>query len=69
MADDGEHSPVWARTRRRRGANPLGGVIGALLGGVGVLAAGLGGLKPSPLAAAWRNLQIRHALGYWGPGA
>ena len=25
MADDGEHSPVWARTRRRSG-NPLVGI-------------------------------------------
>ncbi|WAC62780.1 CDP-glycerol glycerophosphotransferase [Pseudoxanthomonas sp. SL93] len=34
-----------------------------------LLAGRLGALKRKPLAAAWRNLQIRHALGYWGPGA
>jgi hypothetical protein len=41
MADEGEHSPVWARTRRRSG-NPLVGVIVTLLALFGVLTAVLG---------------------------
>lgn len=34
----------------------------------GLLAGGLGRLRPKPLAAWPRRLQIRRALGYWGPG-
>jgi hypothetical protein len=41
MADDGEHSPVWARTRRRSG-NPLLGIVVTLLALFGLLTAGLG---------------------------
>ena len=41
MADDGEHSPVWARTRRRSG-NPLMGILVTLLALFGVLTAVLG---------------------------
>ena len=41
MADDGEHSPVWARTKRR-GGNPLVGIIVTLLALFGVLTAVLG---------------------------
>jgi len=48
MADDGEHSPVWARSRRRRG-NPLVGVIVTLLALFGVLTAVLG-VKEQSLA-------------------
>lgn len=48
MADDGEHSPVWARTRRRSG-NPLVGIIVALLALFGLLTAGLG-VKEQSLA-------------------
>ncbi|RZJ98088.1 MAG: hypothetical protein EON88_01440 [Brevundimonas sp.] len=42
MADDGDHSPVWARTKRRRGANPLVGILVTLLAVFGVLTAVLG---------------------------
>ena len=48
MADDGEHSPVWARTRRRSG-NPLVGIIVTLLALFGVLTAVLG-IKEQSLA-------------------
>jgi len=48
MADDGEHSPVWARTKRRSG-NPLVGVIVTLLALFGVLTAVLG-IKEQSLA-------------------
>jgi len=41
MADDGEHSPVWARSRRRSG-NPVIGLIVTLLALFGVLTAVLG---------------------------
>ena len=46
MADDGEHSPVWARTRRRRG-NPLVGIVVTLLALFGVLTAVLGIMEKS----------------------
>lgn len=49
MADDGDHSPVWARTKRRRGSNPLVGVIVTLLAVFGVLTAVLG-IKERSLA-------------------
>lgn len=49
MADDGDHSPVWARTKRRRGANPLVGVLVTLLAVFGVLTAVLG-IKERSLA-------------------
>lgn len=49
MADDGEHSPVWARTKRR-GGNPLVGIIVTLLALFGVLTAALG-VKEHSLAA------------------
>lgn len=49
MADDGEHSPVWARTKRRRGSNPLVGIIVTLLAVFGVLTAVLG-IKEKSLA-------------------
>lgn len=49
MADDGDHSPVWARTKRRRGANPLVGVLVTLLALFGVLTAVLG-IKERSLA-------------------
>lgn len=48
MTDDGEHSPVWARTKRRRGI-PLMGIIVTLLALFGVLMAGLG-VKEQSLA-------------------
>lgn len=49
MADDGEHSPVWARTKRRSGSNPLVGIIVTLLALFGVLTAVLG-VKEQSLA-------------------
>lgn len=49
MADDGEHSPVWARPRRRRGGNPIIGIIVTLLAVFGVLTAVLG-IKEKSLA-------------------
>lgn len=48
MADDGEHSPVWARSKRRRG-NPLVGIVVTLLALFGVLTAVLG-VKEQSLA-------------------
>ena len=48
MADDGDHSPVWARSKRRRG-NPLLGVVVTLLALFGVLTAALG-VKEKSLA-------------------
>ena len=49
MADGGEHSPVWARTKRRSGGNALVGVIITLLALFGVLTAVLG-VKEQSLA-------------------
>jgi hypothetical protein len=49
MADDGEHSPVWARTKRRSGGAPLVGVLVTLLALFGVLTAVLG-IKEKSLA-------------------
>lgn len=49
MADDGEHSPVWARSKRRSGSNPLVGIIVTLLALFGVLTAVLG-IKEQSLA-------------------
>jgi len=49
MADDGEHSPVWARSKRRSGGNPLVGIIVTLLALFGVLTAVLG-IKEQSLA-------------------
>ena len=49
MADDGEHSPVWARTKRRSGGTPLVGVLVTLLALFGVLTAVLG-IKEKSLA-------------------
>ena len=49
MADDGEHSPVWARTKRRRGGNPIVGILVTLLAVFGVLTAVLG-IKEKSLA-------------------
>ena len=48
MADDGDHSPVWARTRRRRG-NPFISLLITLLALFGVLTAVLG-VKEQSLA-------------------
>lgn len=48
MADDGDHSPVWARSKRRRG-NPLVGFVVTLLALFGVLTAVLG-IKEKSLA-------------------
>lgn len=48
MADDGDHSPVWARPRRRRG-NPFIGFVVTLLALFGVLTAVLG-IKEKSLA-------------------
>ena len=48
MADAGDHSPVWARSKRRRG-NPLLGVGVTLLALFGVLTAALG-VKEKSLA-------------------
>ena len=48
MADDGGHSPVWARTKRRSG-NPIVGVLVTLLALFGVLTAVLG-VKEQSLA-------------------
>lgn len=42
MADGGEHSPVWARKKRRSGGSPIVGVIVTLLAVFGVLTAVLG---------------------------
>jgi hypothetical protein len=49
MADEGEHSPVWARTKRRSGGNPLVGILVTLLALFGVLTAVLG-VKEQSLA-------------------
>jgi hypothetical protein len=49
MADGGEHSPVWARTKRRSGGGPLVGIIVTLLALFGVLTAVLG-IKEQSLA-------------------
>ena len=48
MADDGDHSPIWARPKRRRG-NPLVGFVMILLALFGVLTAALG-IKERSLA-------------------
>lgn len=48
MADDSDHSPVWARSKRR-GGNPVIGVIVTLLALFGVLTAVLG-IKEQSLA-------------------
>lgn len=48
MADDGEHSPVWARTKRR-GGNPVVGILVTLLALFGALTAVLG-IKEKSLA-------------------
>lgn len=48
MADDVEHRPVWARSKRRSG-NPLVGLIVTLLALFGVLTAVLG-IKEKSLA-------------------
>ena len=50
MADDGEHSPVWARSKRRSGS-PLVGILVTLLALFGVLTAVLG-VKERSLAEA-----------------
>jgi hypothetical protein len=49
MADDGEHSPVWARTKRRSGGNPVIGLLVTLLALFGVVTAVLG-VKEQSLA-------------------
>ena len=46
MADDGDHSPVWARGKRRRG-NPLVGLLVTILALFGVLTAVLGVMEKS----------------------
>ena len=46
MADDGDHSPVWARSKRRRG-NPFIGLVVTLLALFGLLTAGLGVMEKS----------------------
>ena len=48
MADDGDHSPVWARSKRRRG-NPVIGLLVTLLALFGILTAVLG-VKEKSLA-------------------
>ena len=48
MADDGDHSPVWARSKRRRN-NPIIGLLVTLLALFGVLTAVLG-IKEKSLA-------------------
>ena len=48
MSDDGDHSPVWARNKRRRG-NPLISFLVTLLALFGVLTAVLG-VKEGSLA-------------------
>lgn len=48
MADDGDHSPVWARSKRRRG-NPFISLLVTLLALFGVLTAVLG-IKEKSLA-------------------
>ena len=48
MADDGDHSPVWARGKRRRG-NPFISLVITLLALFGVLTAVLG-IKERSLA-------------------
>lgn len=48
MADDGDHSPVWARGKRRRG-NPVVSLLVTLLAVFGVLTAVLG-VKEKSLA-------------------
>lgn len=40
--DSGDHGPVWSRTSRRRGGNPLVGLIVTLLALFGALTAVLG---------------------------
>lgn len=49
MADGGEHSPVWARTKRRSGGNALVGIIVTFLALFGILTAVLG-VKEQSLA-------------------
>lgn len=49
MADDGDHGPIWARPKRRRGGNPLVGVVVTLLALFGMLTAALG-IKEKSLA-------------------
>lgn len=49
MADDGDHSPVWNRPKRRRGGNPLIRIVVTLLALFGVLTAVLG-IKEKSLA-------------------
>lgn len=49
MADDGDHSPVWNRPRRRRGGSPLVSVVVTVLALFGVLTAVLG-IKEKSLA-------------------
>jgi hypothetical protein len=48
MADDADHSPIWARPKRRRG-NPLVSIVVTLLAVFGVLTAALG-IKEQSLA-------------------
>jgi hypothetical protein len=49
MADDGDHSPVWARSKRRSGGNPIVAFIVTLLAIFGALTAVLG-VKEKSLA-------------------
>lgn len=49
MADGDDHSPIWARTKRRRGGNPVVGFIVAVLALFGVLT-GVLGIKEKSLA-------------------
>jgi hypothetical protein len=48
MSEDGDHSPVWARSKRRRG-NPLVGLLVTLLALFGALT-GVLGIKEKSLA-------------------
>ena len=49
-SDDGGHSPVWARSSRRRSGNPIIGLIVTLLALFGALTIALG-VKERSLAA------------------
>ncbi len=46
MSEDSDHSPVWARSKRRRG-NPIIGLVVTLLAVFGILTAVLGIMEKS----------------------
>ena len=62
VADEAGHSPIWARTKRRKGKNPVVGIIVTLLALFGVLTAVLG-VKEKSLAEAGAVMDGWIALG------